>query len=177
MKAQLITWNVGGFKPQTYRDISSLMENVGKDLPDLIVVGLQEIFEMKANNIARILNISDTSKRTNRWKYLLVQALHLHACYHLLAEDALAGIQVLVFGNKVIAENVTNIRVFKNKMGIMGFANKGAVIVSLNIFETPFKFAIAHLNAGCKQSESESRIEQINQIVNNDFGREVRSAS
>ena len=80
----------------------------------------------------------------------------------------------MVYANSQIAENIKSISSNKAKMGIMGLANKGAIIMEMTVFDTPFKFAMCHLNAGCAQSDSESRIEQINELLNRDFSKDVK---
>lgn len=130
---------------------------------------------MKSKNIGRILNLSQTDSRTTRWRFLVTQCLNSHSFYNLLWEDSLAGIQVLVFASSEIVDHIKNVSCLKTKMGIMGLANKGSVTVSLTIHETPVKFAVCHLNAGCEESDSESRVEQINTLLQGDFVREVDS--
>lgn len=39
VRIMVITWNVGGYKPPSYKEISSMFSTVGDDKPDLIVVG------------------------------------------------------------------------------------------------------------------------------------------
>jgi hypothetical protein len=39
VRVMVITWNVGGFKPPSYKEISSMFSTVGEDKPDIIVVG------------------------------------------------------------------------------------------------------------------------------------------
>ena len=38
-RIMVLTWNVGGFKPPTYKEIASLFEKIPEDKPDIIVVG------------------------------------------------------------------------------------------------------------------------------------------
>ena len=173
VRLMVASWNVGGFKPAGFKEILNMFKPVEVHKPDFIVIGLQEIFEMKSRNIGRILNISQTTTRTTRWKFLISQCLSCYAAYTLVWLDDLAGIQVLVFASPAIVENIKNITCSKLKMGLMGMANKGAVIVQLTIFDTPFKFAVCHLNAGCTESDSESRIEQINELLQGDFMKDV----
>lgn len=175
VRIMAVTWNVGGFKPPNYKEISSMFSCVAEDQPDLIVVGLQEIYEMKASALGVILQISDTTSRTTRWKFLITQCLNAHSFYNLIYEDDMAGLQVLVFANSQIVENIKNITSSKAKLGIMGMANKGAIMVDLSIFDTPFKFATCHLNAGCTEKDTASRIEQINELLRGDFAKDVDS--
>jgi hypothetical protein len=173
VRVMTVTWNVGGYKPPNYKEISSMFSTVGDDQPELIVVGLQEIYEMKASALGVILQISNTTSRTTRWKFLITQCLNAHSFYNLIYEDDLAGIQVLVFANSQIVEHIKSISSSKAKLGIMGMANKGAIIVELSIFDTPFKFATCHLNAGCTEKDTASRIEQINELLRGDFAKDV----
>lgn len=39
VRIMVVTWNVGGFKPPSYKEISSMFSTVGDDKPDIIVVG------------------------------------------------------------------------------------------------------------------------------------------
>lgn len=128
---------------------------------------------MKSRNLGRILQLSDTTSRTTRWRFLVSQCVSAHSFYSQIFEDDLAGIQVLVFANSQIAENIKSISSNKAKMGIMGLANKGAIILEMSIFDTQFKFALCHLNAGCAESDTESRIEQINELLKGDFAKDV----
>jgi hypothetical protein len=128
---------------------------------------------MKAAALGVMLQLSDTTNRTTRWKFLITQCLNAHSFYNLIYEDDLAGIQVLIFANSQIVENIKSITSSKVKLGIMGMANKGAIIVELSIFDTPFKFATCHLNAGCTEKDSASRIEQINELLRGDFAKDV----
>lgn len=173
VRVMVATWNVGGFKPPSYKDIASMFTGVSEHNPEVIVVGLQEIFEMKSRNIGRILNITQTATRTTRWRFLISQCLAAIAPYSLVWEDDLAGIHVLVFAASSIVDNIKNITSTKMKMGILGMANKGSVIIQLSIYDTPFKFAVCHLNAGCAESDTESRIEQINELLQGDFCKDV----
>lgn len=129
---------------------------------------------MKSKNIGRILAISQTASRTTRWRFLITQCLNSHSFYNLIWEDDLAGIQVLVFAASSIADDVKNIASTQAKMGILGMANKGAIVVSLTLFDTPIKFAVCHLNAGVSDSDSASRVDQINELLQGDFAKDVQ---
>jgi hypothetical protein len=131
---------------------------------------------MKSKNLGRILQISQTDTRTTRWRFLITQCLNSHSFYNLIWEDDLAGIQVLVYAASKIVDHIKNITSSKAKMGIMGMANKGAVTVELSIHDTPFKFSACHLNAGCSESDSQSRIQQINELLQTDLCKDVLSA-
>jgi hypothetical protein len=77
---------------------------------------------MKSKNLGRILQFSDTTSRTTRWRFLVTQCVSAHSFYSQIFEDDLAGIQVLVYANSQVAENIKSISSNKAKMGIMGLS-------------------------------------------------------
>uniref|UniRef100_A0A915DM36 Inositol polyphosphate-related phosphatase domain-containing protein n=1 Tax=Ditylenchus dipsaci TaxID=166011 RepID=A0A915DM36_9BILA len=123
-------------------------------LPDLVVVGLQEIVELKAAKIAR----SVTEHRKQNWLKALHNALtKIDEHYKLVKHENLLGLLLVVYHRssldikEVYANNIAN-----GKMNILG--NKGGVGISLTIEENlKICFINSHLAAGVEEKRDEAR--------------------
>lgn len=58
---RLITWNVGGLVPKHPDQLHSLLQGLSEQKPEILVIGLQEIFEMKGKNLKQFMT-SDENK-------------------------------------------------------------------------------------------------------------------
>lgn len=56
----VLSWNVAGWIPDSIEPLEPLFEGLDKEnLPDVIIVGLQEVVELKAKNITSFFGKND----------------------------------------------------------------------------------------------------------------------
>ncbi|VDN03233.1 unnamed protein product [Thelazia callipaeda] len=162
------TWNVNGgknFSDTSFRNQTNLAEwlfpekffgdTLGENiaLPDIYVVGLEEIIDLNATNI---VNASTTNQRA--WARGLRETLLKRNKYVLLGCEQLVGVCVFVFIRPSLAAAIRDMSISSVKTGMGGTTgNKGSIAVSLTIYSTTFCFVCSHLAAG--QNEVRDRNE------------------
>ncbi|VDK69653.1 unnamed protein product [Onchocerca ochengi] len=161
------TWNVNGgknFSDIAFRNQTNLADwlfpqhfpglaGENATMPDIYVVGLEEIIDLNASNI---VSASTTNQRA--WALGLREALSKRNKYILLGCEQLVGVCIFVFIKPSLATSVRDMSVDSVKTGMGGATgNKGSVAMSLTIYSTTFCFVCSHLAAG--QNEVRDRNE------------------
>lgn len=109
---------------------------------DIIVVGFQEILELSPQAI-----VSPGVEECNRWKALLEGEIGSE--YTVVTSEQLVGIYCLLFVKKSVVAGLTDVQVHRVMRGMGGLSgNKGAVVLTVRIFEIEIVFSCAHLAAG-----------------------------
>ncbi|KAM3726739.1 Synaptojanin [Dirofilaria immitis] len=161
------TWNINGgknFSDVTFRNQTNLADwlfpqhvsalaGENANMPDVYVVGLEEIIDLNASNI---VSASTTNQRA--WALGLREALSKRNRYILLGCEQLVGVCIFVFIKPSLATAVRDMSINSVKTGMGGAAgNKGSVAMSLTIYSTTFCFVCSHFAAG--QNEVRDRNE------------------
>lgn len=145
------TWNVNGKWPR--EDIAPWLtdgaaENGGANMPDVYVVGLQEMVDLTATNVALQ---TQCGKKTKDWVGLIETVLN-NACsndsYDCLGSKYLVGVMITVFVKRRYRAAVSEVQDGIAAVGVMGLmGNKGAAAIRLRVFDSTFCFVCAHLAA------------------------------
>lgn len=144
------TYNVGG-RGNRHADLSEWLFPIGdKFIPDVVVLGLQEVIELTAGSI---LNV-DYSKNS-LWENLVTDCLNQYGKnYVLLRAEQMASLIILLFVKGDKMEHVKQVEGSTKKTGFKGMTgNKGAVAIRFNYSDTSFCFVNAHLSAGVNNVE------------------------
>ena len=150
------TWNLGANSPAGF-NFRDLFNFEGNKIPDMVVIGFQEMVDLNAKNVVVSANLD----RISEWRELLQNNLkNIDKSYNLIQSMNLVGIQMYVFLLEKFIKRATNMETdivkcgFGNKLG-----NKGAVIFKLNIDDTSIGIINAHLEAGSKKN-----LERLNNV-------------
>ena len=131
-------------------DASHLVE------PDVYVVGFQEIVDLNAGNL--LVDHNATRPWEDKIERLLKQR------YVQVANKALVGLALLVYVRRALAEFVSDVVVKTAGVGIMGVGgNKGAVCVSMFVYDSHLVFVNSHLAA--HQGNKEGRNSDFHAIL------------
>lgn len=138
------TFNVNGLTKKT--DINSWLYPIGnKYIPDIVILGMQEVIELSAGSI---LN-ADYSKSVF-WQQLVNNCLNQYnEKYLLLRAEQMSSLLILFFVKADKVNNVKRVEGSSKKTGLGGITgNKGAVSIRFEYGSTSFCFINAHLAAG-----------------------------
>lgn len=147
------TWNVNGKFPK--EDISAwLTEGADADvyLPDVYVVGLQEMVDLTAANVVAQ---AQCGKRSKEWLVLLQETLSKASSggkegerFELLGTHYLVGVMIAVLVKKKYRPFITGLQEATAAVGLFGVGgNKGGTALRFRLFDTTFCFVCAHLAA------------------------------
>lgn len=169
----MVTWNAGGIPPrpkemlyQSNYDLSPLFTSNkfymnGRENPDIIVIGMQEIVKLNASNIL----VNQNTKSVEEWKvaiYLGIKKAFQNEEYNLMQEIDLVGIMLLVYKKRKLKGQILDTMIIKN--GVMGtMGNKGNCLISLKVFDTSIAMATGHYTAG--QSKLNERLNMIDEVL------------
>ena len=142
------TFNVNGLTKTA--DLSAWLYPIGERyLPDIVVLGLQEVIELNASSI---LNVDTTKSKF--WKDLVSDCLNKHEKYIMLRAEQMSSLVILFFVKADKVGNVKRVEGSSKKTGLGGMTgNKGAVAIRFEYGSTSFCFVNAHLSAGVNNIE------------------------
>lgn len=159
------SWNVAG---KDFTDNFSLIQwlfpKENMPLPEIYVIGFQEICNLNAKNIM----ISSNTHKVDNWKNIVTYNLNQLGKYALVKCSDLVGLFVLVFIKEELCEFVKNIETSILRTGLYGtLGNKGSCLIRFNFEDTSFVFCCSHLKAG--SSHANSRTSEISEILSKNF--------
>lgn len=136
-------------------DISAwLTEGADADvyLPDVYVVGLQEMVDLTAANVVAQ---AQCGKRSKEWLVLLQDTLSKASSggkegerFELLGTQYLVGVMIAVLVKKKYRPFITGLQEATAAVGLFGVGgNKGGAAMRFRLFDTTFCFVCAHLAA------------------------------
>jgi len=156
LKICILSWNVAGYTPENLEVLKPLFHPLKKnDLPDIIIIGLQEVVELKARDVA--LNLTNnltsifvkTESKVDEWFPRLNRILKRLGNYVCKKGRAMFGLLSLVYIRDEVRGAIWDIEASDVKTGMLGLmGNKGSVITSFKIFDASFHFANTHLPSG-----------------------------
>lgn len=159
----IVTWNVDGFEPGKATDFGKDLLNVGDNrVPDLLVMGLQEIVDLKS--IKNVM-VPSNERLIQVWQSFMLGQLkaRFQQNYIFIFSKNLVGILLMVFANERVKTRITKVEYDSVKCGVMNkLGNKGAVMIRLRLDDTSLCFVNCHLEAGHKKMAE--RINNINDI-------------
>jgi len=159
----ITTWNVDGFEPSKSVDLTKDLLNIEENPPpDLMIIGLQEIVDLKS--IKNVM-VPNNEKLTVTWQnfFLYQFKQKFMENYIFISSKNLVGILLMVFANERIKNRITKVEYDSVKCGVMNkLGNKGAIIIRFRLDDTSLCFVNCHLVAGHKKMDE--RVNNINDI-------------
>ncbi|ODV59760.1 uncharacterized protein ASCRUDRAFT_36782, partial [Ascoidea rubescens DSM 1968] len=152
------TFNVNGLTPNFNKLLNEddplhfiewLFPIKDKFIPDIFIIGFQEVIEL---NAASILN-SDNSQSIV-WQDIIGDVLNKYGedkgiKFSLIRAEQMSSLIFLFFLRTSKVENIKRVEGSNKKTGLMGISgNKGAVAIRFNYGSTSFCFINSHLAAG-----------------------------
>ncbi|KAJ1819282.1 Vacuolar protein-sorting-associated protein 33 [Coemansia sp. RSA 2675] len=193
---QINSWNIDSIKPEvlekTREDQHFLRGWLGalggQQMPDIIVVGLQEVVDLESKKMtakslwknttskskpkgkAGSKPAADISKRYGLWRSALEKALSrgmtFSTAYRAVECQNMVGLFICVFARDDIYRSVREVDVSHVKTGMGGLhGNKGGIGIRFVFEDTSFCFVNAHLAAGESVRNNMARIEHCAAIV------------
>uniref|UniRef100_A0A7R9U3C0 Inositol polyphosphate-related phosphatase domain-containing protein n=1 Tax=Pinguiococcus pyrenoidosus TaxID=172671 RepID=A0A7R9U3C0_9STRA len=147
------TWNVNGKVEEDYYGLGNWI-NCGLDpVPDMLVIGLQEMVDLSAVNVM-MESATDGKAKGNMDKWSNVMRIAIArqggACgkrYELVAAKHMVGICLLVFASDELIPHISGIQKSIVPTGAGGLGNKGGVCIRADIYDTQVAFVSSHLYA------------------------------
>ena len=136
----------------------------GGETIELYILGLQEIVDVTSAKHA--LRPYNDPIPAGRWKQAVTEALP--SGYHLVAEQQLIGLYLLIYASPAILPTISNVSTTNVGTGALGYmGNKGGVTARFILGETTrVVFVNCHLAAGVENGNLERRNWDAAQILN-----------
>ena len=158
------SWNVGSTDldkhPKMNLD-SWLIQNNQTIVPDIYVVGLQEVVELNAGNI--VLNLEDKEIILLDWAKKIENSIQKIGNYKRLIAMNLVGINLYCYVLENEYDNINNLTRKYVKTGFGGAGNKGSCCINFNYLSSTISIACSHLAAGEKKNKQ--RLKEIQEIL------------
>lgn len=158
------SWNAGSTNLSKFPDLnldSWLIPKNQEIIPNIYIVGFQEVVELNAGNI--VLNLEDREKVLEAWAKKIENSLQKVGKYKKLIEMNLVGINIYCYALEKDYENITNLTKHYVKTGFGGAGNKGSCCINFNYFSTSISVACSHLAAGEKKNKQ--RLKEISEVL------------
>ena len=158
LQIAIITHNCSGITPNEKIRTNYLEKKEIKN-SDIIILGLQEIVEMKIKNLKSIIT-NDNDFNRNKWLSYFEKKM---SEFEIVARSSLLGLFMIVFVRRNICRefDVALVKHKLFKLGFMKFANKGGIYFEINVNSDRIGFLNCHLESGEKKGNFVKRIEQI----------------
>ncbi|PVF99182.1 hypothetical protein CPB86DRAFT_783977 [Serendipita vermifera] len=182
LKLLVLTWNVDAAKPDALVGskngtfLQNFLANPALEggLPDIIVVGFQEVIDLEDKKLtAKTVLLGSTKKKTDGtisekvsrhyrlWHDRLVAEVHRAypaESYIVQHTENMVGLFTCVFVRRSVAhptpstKNIRDIAITTIKCGMYGmYGNKGAIVARFTVDDSSFCFMNCHLAAGQSQ--------------------------
>ena len=170
-----ITWNVGGISSDNNYDLRDLFtQNIffkNNKVPDIIIIGLQEIVEL---DIYNILSITSNEESVSQWTQLIKSTINFiyPNTFKQISIQNLVGMYYLCLAQTYLKDKIEIIDTKVVKTGLFGtLGNKGYLTLNIRIFKnTEISFAVGHLESG--SNSNEQRISTLKQILSTKIGEQ-----
>ena len=170
MKMLVITWNVNA-KLEELANLRKLFFNpeeksVVGNVPEIIVLGLQEMVELSTSNVIGGSMVGNSAERVEQWKTMLLQVFReQNKSYEMVTSKNMVGLWITVFALREFREDISKIQVSCLGRGVGGvLGNKGAVYARFNIRDTSICLVCAHFAA--HREHLQKRNEDYHAILN-----------
>lgn len=178
LKVNVCSWNLGGVKPLfKSMDLTKwlLPFGSGEHLPDIIIVGFQEIVTLNVKNVLSESN----SKQLQYWSNVIQENLDAATLnmvdgdrYIKLREESLVGIYNTVWVKKCHQPHIRHVQTSRVYLGKGGFGNKGSAAIRLQYRDSCMAFACCHLESGQKDGLDAQRRGQMESLIKTAFVNE-----
>jgi hypothetical protein len=160
----IASWNIFGIDlPENFDFIPLLFPNENKNIPDMFILGFQEIINLSPKNL--ILSSNSNTEKIENLRKILIKNLNILGKYTIVKTSNLVGIYMIIFIKENLCEYISKIESCTIKTGLMGtLGNKGNCIIRFNFQDVSFAFSCCHLKSG--ENELNSRILEISEILN-----------
>jgi inositol-1,4,5-trisphosphate 5-phosphatase len=158
------SWNAGSTNLSKFPDLnldSWLIPKNQEIIPNIYIVGFQEVVELNAGNI--VLNLEDREKVLEAWAKKIENSIQKVGKYRKLIEMNLVGINIYCYCLEKDYENISNLTKHYVKTGFGGAGNKGSCCINFNYFSTSISVACSHLAAGEKKNKQ--RLKEISEVL------------
>mmetsp|Transcript_8698 Transcript_8698/g.14747 ORF Transcript_8698/g.14747 Transcript_8698/m.14747 type:complete len:376 (-) Transcript_8698:904-2031(-) len=176
LKISVSSWNMGGVVPLSNYDLSQWLFPFKQGyLPDLIVVGLQEIVPLTAKNIVQNKNSAQVEFWERQIKNCLDENTEFHHesdKYVKIRQENMVGIFICIYSKRCLRPHIRDIATSRLKFGMGNFGNKGTCAIRLKYKDTTLSFASSHLESGQGGTLDQSRLNQLEQIIKTAFVKE-----
>jgi hypothetical protein len=155
------TWNLGAQDlPKDFSLIPWLYPKSNEKIPDMYVLGFQEIVDLSSTNII----IASNATKVELIMSIVQENLKALGKFTLVKVLDLVGILFIIFIKEDLCGYLKNIESSIIKTGLMGtLGNKGYLIVRFNFQDVSIAFACCHLKAGIK--EVQGRVQELLDIL------------
>ena len=156
------SWNTGSTSLNKYPNLNLDSWLLPKDniIPNIYVVGFQEVVELNAGNI--VLNLEDREKILLDWAKKIENSIQKIGKYKQLIAMNLVGINLYCYVLEKDFDNINNLTKKYVKTGFGGAGNKGSCCINFNYFSSSISIACAHLAAGEKKNKQ--RLKEISEV-------------
>jgi len=150
VSVMICTWNVAGKKMESKRGLEDWLcrWHNPDNPPDIVVVGLQEIVDLNAVNVAMD---AKSQQRAAHWEELFTATLNSQNTsfqYGVVCRHHMVGLFLCVFVKQTLRQNISKVCLANAGVGALGMmGNKGAVSIRMQIHDSMFCFVCAHLAA------------------------------
>ena len=130
---------------------------------DIVIIGLQEIIEMKSRNLGKI--IRNSNKRSlEPWVETLTRCF---PDFTVLTYVSMVGLLLMVLVRKESLKHfdISIPEIEQIKLGVMNLANKGGIYIKLKVNYDTFGIFNCHLAAGTKSKNFTRRKEDLTRII------------
>lgn len=157
------SWNIAGVDfPENFDLIPWLFSSENKIIPDMFILGFQEIINLSANNI---LSSNSNVEKIENLRKILTKNLNIIGKFTIVKMINLVGIYMIIFVKENLCEYISKIETCTIKTGLMGtLGNKGYCIIRFNFQDVSLAFSCCHLKSG--ENETNTRILEISEILN-----------
>jgi len=167
------SWNVGSTNLAKYTNMnldSWLIQKNQEIIPNIYIVGLQEVVELNAGNI--VLNLEDRETILLDWAKKIESSIQQIGNYRRLIAMNLVGINLYCYVLEKEYDNINNLTKKYVKTGFGGAGNKGSCCINFNYLSSSISIACSHLAAGEKKNKQ--RLKEIAEVLSQNISTFVK---
>ena len=172
LKINVSSWNLGGAKPMEDVDISKWLFPLGKEyVPDMFIIGFQEIVPLTAKNVVTNKNADMISY----WEKTIQRCLDqsTNGDYVKISNESMVGIYITMCARRNIQKHIREVTTSSNKLGVGNtLGNKGACSIRFKYKDSGLCFACCHLESGRSEELELLRRKQMEKIIQTAFVKE-----
>jgi len=138
-------------------------------MPDLLVVGFQELIEQSFGEIVKGFFSKDKNNIVNKWCNCIVATLNTHKDqYAFYQYKLMSSCVIMLFCKRTMLSRIKELYLCEVSAAKSGFAqNKGSVAMRFKIDDTSFAFLNCHLKSG--EGNVVKRVEMLQTILSSAF--------
>ena len=159
----VLTHNCSGVIPNSSNELGYI-KNPKINSSEVLIIGLQEILEMKSKNLKSIMT-NENNKQTKDWENFFKSELKE---FVLIGSKNMLGLMILVLVKKSVSDKfeITLEKATRNRLGFMNIlANKGFVSLTLKINYDRISLINCHFESGNSKDDFYKRVEQLRMVL------------